>query len=65
MIIERFSRSREMEKDMGKDQKGRKKAYDSPKLISFGEISTLTQAGGLGPASDSGNNMMAIPGASA
>ncbi len=37
----------------------KKKTYHKPELSLFGTITQLTHAGGNGPLSDSGNNMMA------
>jgi hypothetical protein len=48
-----------MKKVVDKEQKGQKKPYSSPKFVSFGGVTNLTQKNGGGPASDSGNNAMA------
>jgi hypothetical protein len=47
-----------MKKIVDKEQRDQKKPYDSPKFFSFGGVTNLTKAGGNGPASDNGSNMM-------
>jgi hypothetical protein len=48
-----------MKEIVDKEQKGQKKPYDSPKFLSFGGVTNLTQQNVTSNASDSGNNMMA------
>ena len=48
-----------MKETIDKEPTGQKKAYESPKLSSFGGIANLTQATGGNTASDHGNNLMA------
>ena len=49
-----------MKKIVDKEQKDQKKPYESPKCLSFGGVTNLTQQTQMTGASDSGNNNMAV-----
>lgn len=38
-----------------------KKAYEKPKLVTYGNVAELTKGGAIQSLSDSGNNMMRPP----